>query len=78
MDKQTVGCNSPPVWLMSWLFCVICRAENSTIGCHLAIFSDDAFAHHTVVPHYPYPYKSACGIDYVTKCLSKMVKVALK
>ena len=72
MDKQTVGCNSPPVWLMSWLFVWY---ENSTIGCHLAVFSDDvAFAHHVVVPNYPCPYKSACGIDYVNKYLSKMVK----
>ena len=50
LDKQTAICNSPHDRLMSLAmdlatFCY----ENSTNGCHLAVFSEDvAFAHHFV------------------------------
>ena len=50
---------------------------NGTNGCHLAGFSEDVtFACHFVAPHLPPtlpPYKSASGVGYTTKKLSKMV-----
>ena len=43
---------------------MICGGGNSTIGCHLAVFSVDlAIAHHFVVIHPP--YRSASGIGCV-------------
>ena len=45
-------------------------------GCHLAVFSEDvAFARHFVATRPPStlsPYRSARGIDYPCKKLSKM------
>ena len=36
--------------------CVICGGENSTNGCHLAVFSEDVvFARHFVATHLPPP-----------------------
>ena len=59
------------------MLCVICGGENSPNGCHLADFSEDiAFVRHFVTtcppPTIP-PYKSATGIGYASKKLSKMV-----
>ena len=78
LGKQTAGCNSPHDWLMSlaMLLCVICGGENDTNGCHLAGFSEDvAFTHHFVATHLPPtlpPCRSATGIGYASKKLSKM------
>ena len=57
-----------------------CGGENGTSGSHFSVFSEDvAFARHSVVaPPAPNPltlppYKSASGIGYASKKLSKMV-----
>ena len=58
--------------------CDICGGENGTNGCHLAGFSEDvAFARHFMATHLPPtfpPYRSATGIGYTNKNLSKMVE----
>ena len=55
---------------------MICGGENRTNRRHLAGFSEDvAFAHHFVATHLPptlLPYRSAIGIGYASKKLSKM------
>ena len=46
---------------------MICGGANDTSGCHLAVFSEDvAFARHFMAS------RSASGIDYPSKKLSKM------
>ena len=70
LDKQTANCDSPHNWLMSLAIdlatCVTCGGENNTIGCHLAVFSEDiAFANYFMVPHPPPPYRSASSIGYI-------------
>ena len=54
-----------------------CEGANGTNGSLLAVFSEDVdFAHHFVALHLPAPtlppYRSASGIGYVSKKLSKM------
>ena len=73
LGKQIAGCNSPHDWLMSLaMLCVIYGGENDTNGCYLAGFGEDvAFAHHFVAT-LP-PCRSATGIGYTSKKLSKMV-----
>ena len=61
---------------------MICGGENGTNWSHLAGFSEDvAFARHFVAtrPPPPPPCRSATGIGYASKRLSKMAagKVAL-
>ena len=55
LDKKIAGSDS----------CVICRGENDTNGCHLAVFSlDVAFARHFMATHPPPtlpPYRSGIG-----------------
>ena len=54
---------------------MICVGENDVNGCHLAIFSVDvALACHFVAPYPPtlLLYRSASGIGYTSKQLSKM------
>ena len=50
--------------------------ENDTSGCRLAVFSEDvAFARHFMATRPPLtlpPCRSASGIDYPSKKLSKM------
>ena len=78
--KQTAGCESPHDCLMSLAIdlavCVTCGGENGTNGSHIPDFSEDVgFAHNFVVTHpatiLP-PYRSASGIGYTSKKLSKM------
>ena len=56
---------------------LVCGVENGTNGYHLAGFSEDvAFAYHFVATHLPPTlplYRSATGIGYASKKLSKMV-----
>ena len=81
LDKQTVGCNLPHNWLISLsmdlAICVICGGKCGTKGHHLAVFSlDIAFAYHFMASCLPSnlpPYRSAHGIGYASKKLSKMV-----
>ena len=58
------------------MLCVTCGGENGTNGSHLGVFTTDiAFAHHFVAPCLPPilpPYRSASGIGYASKNLSKM------
>ena len=55
---------------------MICGGKNGPNGCYLADFSEDvAFAHHfmaTCPPTTLPPYRSAAGIGYASKKLSKM------
>ena len=56
---------------------MICGGKNGTSGCHFAGFSDIAFVHHFVATRLPPtlpPYRSATGIGYASKKLSKMVR----
>ena len=54
--------------------CSIYGGKNDTSGCHLAVYSEDiAFAHHFVATRPPPPCRSATGIGYAYKKLSKMV-----
>ena len=53
------------------MFCITYGADNSTNGCHLAVFSEDvAFARHFMAPHLHRtlpPFRSASGIGYTSK-----------
>ena len=77
VDKQPAGYKLPQDWLVSLAMdlTALC-GENDTSGCHLAVFSEDvAFARHFVAtnltPTLP-SCRSASGIDYPSKKLSKM------
>ena len=80
LDKQTAGCSPSHNWLMGLAIdlaalCGIWR-KNGTNSGHLTVFSlDIAFACHFIATHLPStlsPYRSASGIGYASKKLSKM------
>ena len=54
-----------------------CGSENGTNESNLAVFSEDiTFVHHFMAPYLTNtlpPYRSASGIRYTSKKLSKMV-----
>ena len=65
---------------------MVCGGANDTGGYHLAVFSEDvAFAYHFVATYPPLhgylsaptlpPCRSASGIDYPSKKLSKMAAI---
>ena len=77
VDKQPAGYISPHDWLVSSAMALATLCDiggaNDTSGCHLAVFSEDvAFACHFVATRPPPPCRSASGIDYPSKKLSKM------
>ena len=54
--------------------CVMSGGENSTSGCHLAVFSVEiAFACTSWLPTTP-PNRNACGVGYPNKMQSKMAE----
>ena len=81
LGKQTVDCDSPHDCLMSLVMDApaLCDmwGKNGINGSHLAVFNEDkAFACHFVTPRLLPPYRSASGIGYASKKLSKMMNIS--